>query len=50
MVNYGNKFIFANVLYHKLLVCGAGEVSNLALQSVKVILKSTIKSGSVRIG
>ena len=30
MVNYKNKFTFANALYHKLLVCAAGEVANLA--------------------
>ena len=30
MVNYKNKFTFANALDHKLLVCAAGEVSNLA--------------------
>ena len=27
IVNYRNKLTFANVLYHKLLVCGVGEVS-----------------------
>ena len=30
MVNYKNKFTFANALDHKLLVCAAGKVSNLA--------------------
>ena len=46
MVNYRNKFIFANVLYHKLLVCGLARFlphPSKCKNNSKIYYKSTLK-------